>query len=305
VTVRQLLVLLALATVWGASFLFIRVLLLAGIEPVGVSAARSTLGVISLLPVAYLARKQFPRDRRSILLVCGIGIANFAFPWSLWAYAQQFVPSGVGSIANSAQPLWSAIFATLLIKSALPGRVGIFGLLLGFGGVVALMAGGLQHLGPDSLKGIPLMFVATICYGFSVVALGRWVSHVRPIPLTFIQMGVASSILFPIALGTGAYNDAVMGWQEWASALAIGGVGSGVAIVMFMWLVSEIGPVRASAVTYLMPPIGVLLGWLLLDESLGWAVLIGLVLIITGVALVQGVPVARVIAYIRPSRSLA
>jgi drug/metabolite transporter (DMT)-like permease len=84
-----------------------------------------------------------------------------------------------------------------------------------------------------------------------------------------------------------------MGLEEWGSLIGLTVSGTAFAVLLFMWLIVEIGPVRASVVTYLFPPIGVTLGWLVLDEPVGWTLLLSLLLIVAGVATVQGAPLAR------------
>lgn len=98
----------------------------------------------------------------------------------------------------------------------------------------------------------------------------------------------------PVALATNAYAGMDVSPGPIVSLLLLGGLGSGIAIVAFMWLIQEAGPVRAAVVTYLMPPVGVFLGWLILDEAIGWNLILGLGFIISGVALVQQVPVASI-----------
>ncbi len=292
-TPRQLTALLTAASVWGASFLFIRVLMDAGMDPVGMSAGRTSLGTLALLPFAWLARSRFPRSARTWLALAVLAFVNFALPWTLFGYGEQHVESGMASIANSGMPLFVAVFATLLIRTERLEARKVVGLLVGFSGVVALMGGGLRDFGSDSTRGILVIVVATACYGISAVSIRRWLHHVHPVPLTIGQVAFATAFLLPVALFTGAYGEVSMGWQEWGSLLLLGGLGSGLAVVLYMWLLGEVGPVRASVVTYLMPPVGVFLGWLLLDESIGWNMAAGLLLIIGGVALVQGLPVQK------------
>ncbi|MCZ7578976.1 MAG: DMT family transporter [Dehalococcoidia bacterium] len=87
------------------------------------------------------------------------------------------------------------------------------------------------------------------------------------------------------------------------SALALGALGSGIAVAAYMWLIQEAGPVSASVVTYLIPPVGVFVGWLVLDERIGWNMLGGLACILAGVAFVQGFPLRR-LAGRRPAAPL-
>lgn len=290
---KQTSILIALAIVWGASFLFIRVLVDAGIGPLGVSAARTGLGFACIAPVAWRLRKQLPADRRTIGALAILGFVNFALPWTLYAVAAPHAPTGAASIANSSTPLWSAIFATLLLKADRLGGMRILGLAVGFSGVLFLMGEGVANTRSSGAIAIVVMVCATLCYGLSAVSIRRFVSHVPAVGLAAAQIGFATLYLWPLALVQGAFAGAEMGAPEWGSLLALGCVGSGLAVVAYMWLIGEVGPVRASVVTYLMPPLGVFLGWLVLDETVGWNLAGGLALVITGVALVQGVPVRR------------
>lgn len=289
-TPRQLAALLFMAVIWGGSFLYVRVLVDAGVQPTGVSAIRTVVGVISLLPFALWARDQFPRDWRTWLALCGLGVINFVAPWTLVAISQQHIPSGVASIVNSAMPLWTAIFTIALLRADPLRPVQFAGLVLGFLGVVALLGSDLRDLTGDAAAGVGAMLLATALAGLSTVIIRRWLGHVAPIALTVGQVGFAAVLLLPFALATRAYSGVHFGAAEFASAAALGALGSGIAVVAFMWLIADAGAVRASVVTYIVPPIGVFLGWAILDEPIGWSLVLGLALIAGGVALVQGLP---------------
>ena len=285
---RQLAVFLFLALAWGSSFLFVRVLAEAGVGAFGVSGGRCLLGFLSLVPFAIAKRRLFPRDRRTLAAIAFLGVLNFAIPWTLFALGAQHVPSGVSAITNASTPLWAAIFSTIIIRAERFDARRLTGLCLGFAGVMVLMQSRVHGLNREALLGIPVMLLATAAYGLSASIIRRWLHHVPAVPLTFGQVGVAAAILFPLALVTGSFDGASFGWHEWLSLLLLGGIGSGVASVLYMWLIGTLGPVRAASTTYLMPPVGVALGWLLLNESVAWSMVAGVVLILLGVALVQG-----------------
>ncbi len=287
-TSRQLAALLLIAAVWGGSFLFIRVLVDAGMDPLGVSAGRCLLGMLVLAPIAWAGRRQFPRSPRTIAALAILGTVNMSMPWTLFAIGEQHVPSGVASIGNSSTPLWTAILATLLVRGDALTRVQQAGLIVGFSGIVALTGDDLASVHSDAFLGTLAVLAATMCYGVSAVSIRRWLRDVPAVPLTIGQLVFASLLLAPLALLTGAYDGAEMGLRQWGSILALGAAGSGLAVTIYMWLIGQVGPVRASVVTYLFPPIGVALGWLFLDETIGWNLLAGLVLVVAGVALVQG-----------------
>lgn len=292
-TPRQLFALFALALVWGASFLFIRVLLNADMDPVGISGARVGVGALALSPLVWFARAQFPRDRRSWILLAGLGAVNFAIPWTIFPLAQQHIPSGVASIGNSCSPIFASMFAALLLPGEhLTGRR-IVGLALGMGGVATLVAGDLNGVDSGSAWGILGVVFATLLYGGSAVFIRRWMSHVGPIALATGQIATAAVILSPIAFVTGGFSGVSMGSKEWSSLLILGAFGSAIGPILYMSLIGSVGPVRASVVTYLIPPIGVFLGWLALDERIGWDLLGAIILIASGVALVQNLPLRR------------
>ncbi len=277
-----------LSLLWGSSFLMIRVLANAGVDALGVGAGRCTLGFLTLIPFAWIRRRDFPRDRRTLALIATLGATNFALPWTLFALAAHHVPSGLSAITNASTPLWAAIFTTIIIREDRLGARGIVGLAAGFTGVLVLMESRLTELNREALLGVPVMLVATASYGLAVAVIRRWLHHVHPIPLTAGQAGVAATLLLPAALLTGAYEGVAWHWQELLSMGILGGIGSGAASTMYMWLIKTIGPVRASSTTYLMPPVGVALGWLFLEETVAWSMLVGVASILFGIALVQG-----------------
>ena len=299
-TNRQLAVLLTLGLVWGGSFLFIKVLIDAGVAPLGVSASRSTLGAVTLMPVAFALRHQFPRTWRLWAMLAMLGALNFALPWTLFATAEQHAPSSAAVVTNSSQPLWAAIFATFLLRAERLSGGRILGLLLGFAGVLVIMGDGLLHGGTSASLAVLVMLGATFCYGLSAVIIRRWMRSVPAMPLAIGQIGFCALYLLPAALIFRDVPGPSIGLGAVLSLAMLGGVSSGVMVVGYMWLIHQVGPVRAAVVTYLMPPIGVVLGFLVLDEKIGWSLAAGLVMVVMGVGLVQQVPVISLVSRLLP-----
>ncbi|MGB4864225.1 MAG: EamA family transporter, partial [Tepidiformaceae bacterium] len=261
----------------------------------GMSAVRTGLGALTLLPFAWFARRGFRQPRATWLALFGLGILNFAVPWTIFGIAEQHVPSGAAAVANASMPLWSALLATILLKADKLGPQRVAGLALGFAGVIILMSGDLTSLSGSEAGSILLILVATLSYATSAVSIRRWLADVPSIPLATAQVATAAMVLIPAALLTGAYSDADINLKVIAAACALGAFGSGLAVVGYMYLIQTVGPVRASVVTYMVPPIGVLLGWLFLDEVLGWNLIAALAFILAGVALVQGTDPRRLL----------
>ena len=276
------------AVALGSAFLFIRVLVDAGMEPLGVGAARTGVSLAVLTPIMYWQRVMLPRDARIWAAMAGISVFNMTAPFILTPLALERVSSGTGAILGSSMPMLTAVLAAFMIadERLTPPRVA--GLMLGFFGVVILMSGGGGDEGTsDAVLGVLYLLGAVSGYAIAAVFVRRWNHNLRALPLTYIQLFFASCVLVPLALTTSAYSDAAMGWAEWGSMAGLTVSATALAVLLFMWLIVEIGPVRASVVTYLFPPIGVTLGWLILDEPVGWTLLLSLVLIVGGVALVQ------------------
>ena len=303
-TARQFGILCVLALTWGCSFLFIKVIVEGGVEPMGMSGVRTLLGALSLVPFAWVARSGFRQPRATWAAMVGLGVLNFAIPWTLFGVAGNHVPSGASAVANASAPLWSAILATIFLKADVLGPQRVAGLAIGFFGVIILMAGDLATLSGSQAGSIALILVATLCYATAAVSIRKWLSRVPAVPLAFVQVGTAASLLMPAAFATGAFEGADMSLKVVSSAVALGTLGSGVAVVAYMYLIQNVGPVRASIVTYMAPPIGVVLGWLVLDEAIGWNLVAALACILAGVALVQGVTPRRVATWI-PGRTPA
>lgn len=291
-TSRQLTAFAFLAFAWGGAFLYTRVLVTHGLTPVGVSFGRTALGLVALLPLAWRLRHTFPRDRPTWVKLAALGALNFAIPWTLLSLGTSHVPSGVATISNTSTALWAALLTAVLVPSDRLSGPRLAGLMAGFAGVAILVQDRVHGLDRESLLGIPPMLLATFCYALSAISIRRWMSHVPALALTVGQVGWAAVYLAPAAIATNAFAGIDFGWREWGSLLALGFFGSGFGVVVYMALIHDMGAVRASVVTYLMPPIGVVLGWLLLDEAIGWPVLGGSALILGGVAVVQfGSPV--------------
>ena len=285
---KHVVALALVAVTFGSAFLFIRVLVDAGMGPFGVSAARTGVGLVVLSPLMYWKRHTFPRDKRVVVAIGAIGILNFALPFTFFPLAEQRVSSGTAAIMNASMPMITAVLAAVLISDERFSPARVARLALGFLGVMALMGGDVgADNATDTIVGILFLLGAVLGYSISGVFIRKWHKPVSALPLTYIQLVTASAVTIPLALGTDAYSGVTMGAEEWGSLVALTVSGTALAVLLYMWLVVELGPVRASVVTYLMPPIGVFLGWLLLDEPVGWTLVVSLVLIVIGVALVQ------------------
>lgn len=297
---------LALSLVWGASFLFIKVGL-QGLSPAQVVLGRILLGAVALAVIMTVTRRRWPRELRVWGHMLVVGIFFCAVPFTLFAWAEQYLPSSLASIYNAATPIMTLLLTPLILRSERLGPARTAGLVIGILGVVVL-TGPWQLIGSNDLRStIPAQLAclgATASYGFAGLYLRRFVSGLRydSVTISSVQLAMASLVVLLaapfVARGPVTLNGPVV-----LSIVVLGVVGTGVAYVWYTRIMREWGAARASTVTYLTPVVGVVLGVLLLGESVHWYEPVGGAIVVAGILVSQGVSSARLARTRRPAAS--
>jgi drug/metabolite transporter (DMT)-like permease len=283
---RVPLVLLALGAIWGASFLFIKVIV-DETGPVEVAFGRLFIGAVAILAFVRLRRLSVPWTP-SLLAKVGVLalVANIA-PFALIAWGEEHIESGMASVLNSTMPIFTAAFAAAVLPEERFSAARVAGLTLGFVGVVVLTSDeGLDVTNSDVL-GQFAVILASACYAVGSVVSRTLLRTTEPIGLSALQVTAGAVLCLPILLVVSGVPDYSLSAEAWLSLLALGAGSTGIAYVMYLWLIEETGSVRASLVTYIIPVVGLFLGWAVLDESIGLNTLLGSALIIAGVATVM------------------
>jgi drug/metabolite transporter (DMT)-like permease len=279
--------LLLLAAIWGASYLFIKV----GVEeihPATMMLARTAIAALLLL--MFLLARSGPGSTVSDLRAAWrpglvLGLINGALPFTLIAWGEQHIDSGVAAIANATVPIFVTLLALRFLRSerATGGRLA--GILIGLIGVVALI-GGQPDTGGWAIAGTLAVVLAAFSYANGQLYGQRHVSAVGgPVLATAAMIG-GTIILLPFGLATLPHE--VPSWKAIGSVLALSVLGTAFAQLVLFRLLRLHGASRTSLVTYLMPGMAVIYGALLLDEAITVGVIGGLVLILAGVALGSG-----------------
>jgi len=293
VTTRQFATLVALAFTWGCSFVLIKVMSDNGMGGPAIASIRTAFGIATIIPIILMNRSQLRQTRRTWLSLAGLGLVNFAIPWTIFGVAAEHVPSGAAAIVNSTAPLWVTLITLFAMREEALSGLKLGGVGLGFAGVVVLMGEDLGHISGAATLSMLAIMVATLSYGASALYIRKTMAGVPPVVVAGGQIGFATMFLAPVALATGSYSGVDWNWEVIGSAVALGAIGSGFGPIAYMGLIQQVGALRASVVTYLIPPVGVVLGWLMLDEQVGWNMVGGLALILAGVSLTQGLIRAR------------
>jgi len=276
-----------LALVWGASFLFIKIGL-EGLSPPQVVLGRLLAGAAALVVVSRGRGQRPPREPVVRVHLAVVSVLLCVAPFLLFAWAEQHVASGLASIYNATTPLMTTLIALLALPSERPTRTTLSGLLTGFAGVVVVLGPWRGLTGGDGL-GQAACLAATLCYGVAFVYLRRFVSPrgLAAIPVATVQVGLGAVIMLVLAPFT-ATAPVHLSWRVAGSVAALGVLGTGLAYVWNTNVVSSWGATNASAVTYLTPVVGVVLGIVVLGEGLSWNEPLGALIVIAGIAVSQG-----------------
>jgi drug/metabolite transporter (DMT)-like permease len=296
VNLPNVLRLLTLAALWGATFLFLRIGVPA-LGPAMLIEARVAIAAVFLLIVGLaLGRRLDWRERwRHYLLLGGL---NSALPFLLLAYAALTLPAGLLSILNATTPTWGAIVMALWTRRRPAPRV-LAGLAIGFVGV-AITAGVDTFTLPGGGLAVAACLGATLSYGIAT-AYTKHAAGGDAFASAHGSMWGAALLVLPLALAFPA--PAVPGPGVIAAVLALGIACTGVAYLLYFRLVNEVGPTSALTVTFLIPLFGVLWGVLFLGETVGWNTFVGAAVVMVGTALVTGFGLPRTSVAAAGSRS--
>ncbi|GBD16607.1 putative cystine transporter YijE [bacterium HR26] len=289
-TLGQLAQLVLLGTIWGSSYLMIKVAV-AGIPPLPLVGGRLVLGAATLLAVLALRGIRLPRRPAAWADLTVMALAGNIAPFLLIAWGEQHIDSGLAAVLNATTPFFAVLFAVLAFRAERFSRAKLAGLLLGFGGVLVLSGADLAALASSSAQGQLAILLSSACYGFGF-AYARARLRGEPLALSAGQILVASALLAPPTLLLTDLPALELTLPRLAAWIGLGAVSSGLAYILYYRLIAQVGAVNASLSTYLMPPVGVTLGWLVLGEPIGWRTVAGVAGILAGLAVVQGkVPV--------------
>ncbi len=283
-TAVDLVTLLGVGALWGASFLFIRVAV-PDLRPVALIEARVLLAGLALLAVvAGLHRVPAWRtDWRSYLLLGGLSAAA---PFTLIAAAELHLTASLAAILNATTPLFALLLGALRLREPLAPRR-LAGVLLGLLGVAVLVGLGPLHLDAPLLLAVAASLLAALLYAVGGVYAKTRFTGVAPITVaTGQQLGAAALLLLPtLLLPPAKAPSAPVGAAVLSLALACTALG----FVLFYRLLARLGPTRALSVTFLVPVFGLAWGALFLGEPITPATVVGLLIVLTAVALVTEV----------------
>jgi drug/metabolite transporter (DMT)-like permease len=276
---------ITLGLIWGSSFLWIKIAV-TEISPFTLVAFRVLFALVTLIIILLIGRVKVPlRSKWWVFLF--LGAFNISIPFMLISWAEQHIPSAIAAILNGTPPLFTIIFATIFLSDDRFTWRKLAGLVIGFGGVLILMA---DHLGngiASYTMGMAAMLVAAMSYGGSAIFARTFTKGMEPAAQAFGQQLSANLIMWPIALFGQAQFITPKLPLTWFALAFLGILCTGMATMIYYSLLHSVGPTRTMMTSYIFPVVGAILGLIFLREPFHWTMLLGTVVIISGVIIVN------------------
>jgi drug/metabolite transporter (DMT)-like permease len=286
--VRVYVVLLSiLAASWGASYMFIKVAV-EEIEPAPMMFFRILLAALVLVPVLFVVvgwRTAVADLKQASGGGFLLGLVNMALPFTLIAWGEKHIDSGVAAIANASVPIFVALLAIRFNPAERVRGMRLVGVVLGLVGV-----GVLTGLNPEggwwAIAGTLAVVAASLCYAAANLYAQHRFSRTTPLVVSTATVIAGALILLPFAMLQ--LPDEVPGWKALGSVAALGLLGTAFATLILYRMLTDYGASRTALVTYLLPPMALFYGVVLLGEEITLNAALGLVLILAGVAMGSG-----------------
>ena len=275
-----------LGAIWSASFLWIKIAI-QEVGPFTLVGFRVGFGALTVILASLFSRTHWPRDRATWVTYSILGLTSVAIPFVLISWGEKTIDSAVASILNASMPLFTIVLAHYILHDDRMTVQKLLGLLVGFGGVVVLLSKDLQPGANNSLLGQAAVILASLFYAGSAVYARLKTGHVPGLvrggaPL--VTASIATWLIIPVVERPVHGPSQFIGW---VALLWLGVLGSGLALVLWYYLLHEIGPTRTTLVSYIFPLGGVVLGVIFLGEELTWQLFIGAMLIVASVVVVN------------------
>jgi drug/metabolite transporter (DMT)-like permease len=267
----------SVSLIWGMPYLFIKIAV-DEVSPSVVAWSRLAIAAAVLLPLAWkLGALRGLRERWQVITV--FAAVEMAVPWPLIGYGEVHVSSSLTAILIAAVPLFVALLAMRFDHSERPTPTRLVGMLIGLAGVAALVGIDIGGHGDELVGALAILFSAFL-YAIGPMIVKRRFSDVDPLGPVAASLAVATLLVTPFALRD--VPDSVPSADTIASVVVLGLFCSALAFLFFFRLIAEIGPGRATVITYINPVVALALGVTVLDESVTTGVVVGLLLILAG-----------------------
>jgi len=277
--------LIALALIWGASFLFIKVAV-HDMSPEVLLLMRSASGLVALAVLVRAMGRPLLGDgwRSRIGSYVIMAVTNAVVPWIAIAWGEQHISSGLASILNSTTTLWTAVLIYWVMPSERPTLLNYAGVAIGLAGVVVLVTPELTAHGlSGSFLGAMAVILAALSYAANALYQRRKMRHVSVMEVSIGQL--IATVIFAIPIAAPTLPSMHVALISLGAVVALGAGGTGIAYLLYYYVMNNLGAVRASGVTLLVPVTAVFWGAAVLGEHVTVTIVAGMVVILAGIVL--------------------
>ena len=262
---------------WGIPYLLMKVAV-ADIPPPLIVAGRTLIGAAILIPIA-IKKNTFKDAINGIKFVIPYAVLEMVGPWILITSAEKEISSGLAGLLVATVPFFASIFSSLRGDHSVWQPKRIFGLVVGFVGIIALV--GIESItGTSNPKAIAMVILASIMYAYAVLMVTTNLPGVDGIAINGVAMGLTCLFYTPIAIATWPSNP--VSTEAIAALVALGVFSTAIAFMLFFIVIVEIGVARGSLTTYVNTAVAVVLGILILDEPITLGIIVGLPMVLLG-----------------------
>lgn len=280
--IKNYLLLLLLACLWGPSFMFIKIAVQQA-SPLAISTFRIVIGATILFIILAIKKASLRKGTIPWYYFAISGFLNMALPYSLISWGEQYIDSALAGILNGLTPFFTLFITFFWNKEEKLGVYKIIGTLMGFGGLCFLLVPYINTGNLGSVLGIFLVSLAAASYGLAAVFIKKKLTGLRPLIAPAYQLLYASFMLLPVFLTFG--NPSSLPQVDsafWLAIASLGFFGTAMAYIVYFKIIERAEASFLTLVTYLMPVISVILGIVFLDERIYWNVYAGAALIVLG-----------------------
>lgn len=277
---------LILCGIWGSTWLFIKIGL-KDLPPLTFAGARFVIAALILVLLVMARRARWPRTRGEWFLIAISGLLQFTLNYGLVFWGEQYISSGLAAVLQSTFPLFGLVFAHLYLPTERITGLKVAGVLLGILGVIVIFSDQLSMAGSMALLGSVALVLSAVCGSYSNVLVKAYGVKIDPMVLAAGQMacGFVPLLMVGIPIEGSPLN---FHWTTMAviSLLYLVIVGSVVAFALYYWLVRNMDVTNTMLIALVTPVVAVILGMIVLDETLNWRMVAGSACIISGLALI-------------------
>jgi putative membrane protein PagO len=275
-----------LSLIWGSTWVAIKI----GLEdlPPFLSAGwRFLLASLFLFGYALKAKLPFPKDLRSHLFLLTFSAINFTVSYALVYWGEQYINSGLTSILFSVMPFYTAIISIKVLPSEQITLKKMTGITIGFLGVVLIFSDQLYFTHPLSVYGMIAVILSPAFSAWGTLLGKKARSSYHTVTLNTLPVFYTGLTFMLIHLLFEQGAEFEYTWSGVLSMAYLGILGTAVAFALYFWLLKSVSAVMMSLITYITPPLALLWGWIVFDETISLKLIAGMLVIFSGIAIVR------------------